>query len=275
MRIKSILGILAVFFLVWSIYPASAEDWTNVSSCMDITESGNYRLNQSISGLLSGQNYCIGIFADDVVLDGQGYLVTGTGSGKGILVQANNVTVTNVSVSGYEYGIYLQSSNDSIIKDCLVVYNTGDGLTLDDSNDSTIENCTISNNEITGIYAYSSENNTIKNCTIDQNDDGIFLHLSNNNKITNTTISNSLSNGILLENSENNLIYNNLFNNTKNATYTSYVKLNNWNITLQQGTNILGGNWLGGNAWLKPDGTGYSQTCIDAQEPIGICDEVY
>ncbi|MDI9642646.1 MAG: right-handed parallel beta-helix repeat-containing protein, partial [Archaeoglobales archaeon] len=169
MRIKSIIGILAVLFLVWSIFPAFAEDFTNVSECMNITQSGNYRLNQSISGLLSGQNYCIGIFADDVFLDGQGFSITGDQSGVGIRVQANNVTIINVSVSGYYYGIYLQSSNDSIIKDCLVVYNTGDGLTLDDSNDSTIENCTISNNEITGIYSYSSENNTIKNCTIDSN----------------------------------------------------------------------------------------------------------
>jgi len=44
---------------------------------------------------------------------------------------------------------------------------------------------------------------------------------------------------------------------------------------LQQGTNILGGNWLGGNAWLSPDGNGYSQTCSDTQEPIGICDQPY
>ncbi|MEM0214933.1 MAG: CARDB domain-containing protein, partial [Archaeoglobaceae archaeon] len=65
----------------------------------------------------------------------------------------------------------------------------------------------------------------------------------------------------------------NLFNNTENVE--TYESANTWNTTLQQGTNILGGNWLGGNAWLNPDETGYSQTCIDTQEPIGICDQPY
>jgi len=36
-------------------------------------------------------------------------------------------------------------------------------------------------------------------------------------------------------------------------------------------TNILGGSNLGGNAWLQPDGTGFSQTCSDP-DGDGICD---
>ncbi|MEM2070861.1 MAG: CARDB domain-containing protein, partial [Archaeoglobaceae archaeon] len=56
--------------------------------------------------------------------------------------------------------------------------------------------------------------------------------------------------------------------------YSNIAEANTWNTTLQEGTNILGGNWLGGNAWLKPDGTGYSQTCLDSNND-GICDQPY
>ncbi|MEM4916797.1 MAG: hypothetical protein QXY97_02540, partial [Acidilobaceae archaeon] len=49
---------------------------------------------------------------------------------------------------------------------------------------------------------------------------------------------------------------------------------NSWNTTLKQGKNIIGGNWIGGNAWLNPLG-GYSQICEDLREPYGICYEPY
>jgi len=47
------------------------------------------------------------------------------------------------------------------------------------------------------------------------------------------------------------------------------------NTTLKRGENILGGIWIGGNAWLYPNNTGFSQTCRDDEEPIGICDEPF
>ncbi|MEM0380682.1 MAG: NosD domain-containing protein [Desulfurococcaceae archaeon] len=47
------------------------------------------------------------------------------------------------------------------------------------------------------------------------------------------------------------------------------------NTTLTRGRNILGGTWIGGNAWLSPSNDGFSQTCRDEVEPIGICDEPF
>ncbi|MEM4155818.1 MAG: right-handed parallel beta-helix repeat-containing protein, partial [Archaeoglobaceae archaeon] len=143
MRIKSIIGILAVLFLVWSIFPAFAEDFTNVSECMDITQSGNYRLNQSISGLLGGEEYCIKISANDVVLDGHGFSMTGSGIGAGIIVEANNVTIINVSVSGYYYGIYFDSLNNSTIANSHISYNDEAGILFQYSDNSTIKDCII------------------------------------------------------------------------------------------------------------------------------------
>ncbi|MEM3505014.1 MAG: S8 family serine peptidase [Archaeoglobaceae archaeon] len=119
---------------------------SEVDSCREISHPGYYRLNQSISGLLSDKDFCIGIFANDVVLDGQGFSITGTGSGKGIFVQANSVTIKNVRVSKYEYGIYLESSSNNIIA-----------------------NNTISNNRV-GIFLYASSNNIIENNNITNNE---------------------------------------------------------------------------------------------------------
>ncbi|HMB44783.1 MAG TPA: NosD domain-containing protein, partial [Candidatus Methanoperedens sp.] len=50
--------------------------------------------------------------------------------------------------------------------------------------------------------------------------------------------------------------------------------VNNWNTTKQSGTNIVGGLYLGGNYWAYPNGTGFSQTCSDANKD-GICDSIY
>ena len=69
-----------------------------------------------------------------------------------------------------------------------------------------------------------------------------------------------------------NTIYNNLFNNTYNFYFSSAA--NTWNTTKTSGVNILGGSYLGGNAWYKPDGTGFSQTCNDTNSD-SICDETY
>jgi hypothetical protein len=50
--------------------------------------------------------------------------------------------------------------------------------------------------------------------------------------------------------------------------------INNWNTSKTLGTNIIGGEYTGGNIWANPGGTGYSQTCADVGSD-GICDSPY
>ncbi len=45
--------------------------------------------------------------------------------------------------------------------------------------------------------------------------------------------------------------------------------INIWNLTKTSGTNIVGGPYLGGNYWAKPDGTGWSQVTPDRGD--GFC----
>jgi PKD repeat protein len=67
-------------------------------------------------------------------------------------------------------------------------------------------------------------------------------------------------------------VYNNYFNNT-NLTIKSGPG-NSYNTTKTAGTNIIGGPYIGGNYWGKPDGTGFSDTAVD-KDGDGISDSPY
>ena len=68
-------------------------------------------------------------------------------------------------------------------------------------------------------------------------------------------------------------MYNNIFNNTENV-YSQVDFSAKWNTSKEFGINIVGGSYLGGNAWLSPNGNGFSQTCFDSDND-GICDNPY
>ena len=96
--------------------------------------------------------------------------------------------------------------------------------------------------------------------------------ISNNNTLRGNNASNNAL-GMVLESSGNNVMYNNIFNNTENVQFIN-SNINNWNITKQSRTNIIGGLYLGGNFWAKPDGSGFSQMCDDVNLD-GICESAY
>jgi len=121
-----------------------------------------------------------------------------------------------------------------------------------------------------GIFLSITNNTTIFDNNISNNFYGIFIFSGLNNNLTrNFVISNYY--GIFLMFSSNNTIYNNLFNNHNNFGSSGN---NIWNTTKQSGTNIAGGQYLGGNFWADLLGTGYSQTCAD-DDLDGVCDYGY
>ncbi|HET8688131.1 MAG TPA: NosD domain-containing protein, partial [Methanosarcina sp.] len=162
-------------------------------------------------------------------------------------------------------------SNGGIIIGCCGINNVVSG--------NTISNCSIgisafdtgvnfSNNRITdchhgidlsftggaGIY-----DNTILNCDV-----GIRLSDGCPGvEIINNMIMSSAECGIVDQYNEGGKrIYNNYFNNTVNVRLGAGGG-NTWNSSLTRGTNIAGGPYIGGNFWAKPDGTGFSQICVD------------
>ncbi len=70
------------------------------------------------------------------------------------------------------------------------------------------------------------------------------------------------------------IVYNNYFNNKKNIGVSNMITANNnLNVQKVEGTNIVGGKYVGGNYWANPQGTGFSETCKKNRE--GFCNEPY
>lgn len=165
MNLKLRIIISALLILAITAISVSAQE-ISVSDCMEITSSGYYAITQDIYGVLPGENYCIKIFADDVVLDGQGYTINGGGapSSYGILiVSSNNVTLKNLNISGYSYGIRGESPTNVRIENNTISGNSGYGIYLFFySSDNIITNNTISDNGEIGVYLYLTNNTIIE-----------------------------------------------------------------------------------------------------------------
>jgi parallel beta-helix repeat protein len=158
------------------------------------------------------------------------------------------------------------------------------GISLSSSNNNTLSKNNAYGNRYYGIRLSDSSNNNLTSNTLSNNYKynetgyGVYLFNSNNNTLIGNTLrcnnaNNNTNNGIYLWSSSNNKIYNNIFNNTYNVLFYG-SNSNTWNTTEQSGTNIIGGPYLGGNFWANPNGTGFSQTCVDVDRD-GICDSPY
>lgn len=164
-----------------------------------------------------------------------------------------NTFINNIANSNYCDGIFLfYYTFENNLTNNTANFNRGNGIVLGyvDSNNTLLGN-NASNNNNSGIYiAYSGDNNTVTGNTASNNSYGIHLYFSGKN-----------------------IIYNNIFNNTNNS-WIDDDRMNTWNITKKMGSNIASGPYLGGNFWAYPDGTGFSQTCPDA-DTDGLCDTRY
>jgi parallel beta-helix repeat protein len=276
---------------------------TEINSCTTISSPGEYVLTTNIMDF--GGAYCISIASNDVIFDGAGYTIDGRDiyGTRGVQDPADfayrrNVTVKNLNVTDWDYGVYFLQTDGSIINS--TASSNLYGIFLYGSSNITLINNTANSNFYDGIILSGSSNNTIINNAASSNSNGIHLIFSSRYNILTDNIVSSNSNGINLQDttyntltnnairsnsrgiylysfsepSSNNTIHNNYFNNTNNFGFDGIIYSNYWNITKTADKNFIGGPYLGGNFWAQPDGNGYSQKCIDS-EPDGICDLPY
>ena len=211
------------------------------------------------------------VTADNIIIDGAGYTVQGTGSGTGIdLSLRNNVTIKNVEVTNFHYGIFLVvSSNNTVTGNTAsnndygillwsssnntVTGNTASnnayGIDLYDSSNNTVTGNTASNNSY-GIHLVVSSNSTVTGNTASNNSVGIYLSSSSNNRITGNTASNNDDHGIYLRISSNNVLFhNNLIDNANNVEVSP------------ANPNVLD-NGIEGNYWSNYTGVDLNQDGI-------------
>jgi parallel beta-helix repeat protein len=163
------------------------------------------------------------------------------------LISSSDNNLANNNASNNYFGIRLKSSNNNTVTSNIASNNSYGISIIDSSSNNTLTNNIANDNFHSGIYLYFSCNNNLTNNTANNHShNGIYLKSSCNNNLTGNTANYNNRYGIHLSSSSSNLIYNNYFNNTNNA----YDDGNNiWNITKTAGTNIIGGEYLGGNYW--------------------------
>ena len=172
-----------------------------------------------------------------VTIDGRGHRLSGTGTrddNAGIFVNnIPDVTVKNLRVSGWGYGIYY--------------YDQGVSL-------GRVEGCTIENNLFAGVVLYNKVHGV---------------------SVAGNRITGNVGRGVWIADATDNVIYDNWFSNPgDNADVAGTSTGNAFTVVKRAGPNILGGLWIGGNYWAKPDGRGFSQTHADGNGD-GFSDEVF
>ena len=124
--INVLIGLIFVSIIILPVYAA-----TSVNSCMYINDSGSYTLTTDI---LDNTSPCIRILANNVDFDGGGYTIDGIDEADSYGVQAGtnytNITVRNLTVTDWFYGISYQGTSSGRITGITAVSNVN-GIYLD------------------------------------------------------------------------------------------------------------------------------------------------
>jgi parallel beta-helix repeat protein len=160
---------------------------------------------------------------DNIIVDGAGYTVQGIVSdvSMGIGVSGNNVTIKNVEIVTFGYGVFLIGSSNSVSGNT-IMYSKQDGIRgISSSNNNITGNqITNSNHDGIGLWGSSNYNSIACNNITANNYNGIFLEYSSNNSIVqnNITANGAWIDGcgiVLIESSSCIILGNNITNNRK------------------------------------------------------------
>jgi nitrous oxidase accessory protein len=186
--------------------------WNNTWRGISLSGSSN---NILTNNTMSGNNHNFGVYGYQLPHFMNDVDTSNEVDGKPIYYWVNHQDEQVPSDAGF---VAVVNSTNITVKDLTLTKNS-DGVLLAYTQNSTVENVTATDN-VCGIWLYSSSNNTLT---------------------TNTAKSNPYE--IYLGSSSNNTIYNNYFRDAYDDG------TNTWNTTKTNGTNIVGGPYLGGNYW--------------------------
>ena len=238
MRLSSILSFLLLLFLFISLVYSTQNISSSASNTIIIgqlpyviTKPGTYVLRSD--EYYNGEGNAVTIKAGNVVLDGNGHTIEGTGKGVGIYgMNVNDVIIRNVKVTNFRKGVEIDynSTNNTFYNN--IISNNKVGVDLGDCyGNNTINNNVISggiygiqvlagygvsvidNNKIEGnnygIELTESAHDVIYANKILNNEYGIDLRFSSGQVIRNNEFVND---GLLVISSYNNTVENNYVN---------------------------------------------------------------
>lgn len=171
----------------------------------------------------------------NIVIDGNGYKLQGSGSGNGLYWTGThrtvfNITIKNTSIKGFNCGVFVAASLDSTISGNNIT-NNEDGVLFMGSENNVISGNKIANNK-EGVrlegFLGSGINNTVSENNITNNENvGVLIEGSSDNVISGNNIINHFNRGVILYGSDNNAISG---NNITNCGTGIFVELSDNNV---------------------------------------------
>ena len=158
---------------------------------------------------------------NNVIIDGKGYTLQSTefGLGYGLFLSGViNVTVRNISVTGFAFGIYLNSSSDNNVLAGNDVSENNYGIWLVSSSGNVLSDNVVTTNIGYGVLLNSSDYNSVSGNNVSENNYGIWLASSDNDNLSfNNVTANQF--GIWVSTSDNNTFVGNNAENNHNCIY--------------------------------------------------------
>jgi len=187
------LLLTSMLTLAFNIQPVSASGtiYIRADGSIDPPTAPISTVDNVTYTLTGNINDSIVVERDNIVIDGGGYTVQGTGSGRGIdLSWRINVTIRNIIIIAFEDGIYLYYSSSNSISGNSITANSQLGIALSYSSNNSITGNSITNNGYGLWLVYSSNSNSISGNNIANNWYGIYLGSSSSNSISGNTFTN-------------------------------------------------------------------------------------
>jgi len=192
------------------------------------------QINGNVYVFISNIYESIIVERNNIVIDGKGYALEGNHNGSGILLKTvNNVTVRDIVINSFIYGVYLYNSSECNILETNITTSAkygGYGIYLNESS-----NCNVYKNMITstisggyGIYIIYSKNNRISQNRLERNACGIRIQRASNNTFSYNSVAENNFGFYFCVYSKNNIVLGN--NITKNNKFGAFLSFSSDNI---------------------------------------------
>ncbi len=264
---------------------------TVISGPTVITEPGFYRIGTDVFD--THVPVWLDIRVSNVIIDGNGHTIDGVDKDGtyGIRVRGtgplSDITIQNLTVLDFAYGLGLFDTSHSRIVWVSASSNTFDGVLIVGGSDNVIE-CSVIHQDDDGINLTATSRTLVANNIVTENvrgsgihlsqgcdeitllgnlvganDEGIEIEAASNSTIRANRVTSSRYFGLNLTTAENLTVVDNYFNNRVNIRTPIGPITGVWSLEAHAGTNVVGNNFIGGNYWGAPDGTGFSDTTPD------------
>ena|GEM_PF-2464289 len=196
---------------VWS-FTTTGIDAPPISIPTD-TSVGTWDSLNRIYTLTQNVPQCMQVDEDNLTLDGAGHTVIGPGSGNGVnLVWRTGVTVINLRISEFEFGVQLQGCNHCTVTSNTCNSNHGNGIYMVDSSDIQLLNNTCNFNghgadNDFGIQSWGGTHCTISSNTCNGNSEGGIQTVgTTSSQLTDNTCNSNGPYGININHSDGNTL---------------------------------------------------------------------